>query len=81
MKEFENLIEGNDTVHYKSRIVASYINEGGNINSKKFEEYLDKLVELGWIDSKDVQDVIIYARNGKLELEIIAKQILKEEVK
>lgn len=81
MKEIENLIEGNDTVHYKSRIVASYINEGGNINSKKFEEYLDKLVELNWIDSKDVQDVINYARNGKLELEIIAKQILKEEVK
>lgn len=79
MKEFENLIEGNDTVHYKSRIVASYIKEGGNIKSKKFEEYLDKLVELGWIDSKDVQDVINYARNGKLELEIIAKQILKEE--
>lgn len=79
MKEFENLIEGNDTVHYKSRIVASYINEGGNINSKKFEEYLDKLVELNWIESKDVQDVIFYARNGKLELEIIAKQILKEE--
>lgn len=82
MKEFENLIEGNDTVHYKSRIVASYINEGGNINSKKFEEYLDKLVELGWIDSKDVQDVINYARNGKLELEIIANKIIKgEEVK
>jgi predicted transcriptional regulator len=79
MKEFENLIEGNDTVHYKSRIVASYINEGGNINSRKFEEYLDKLVELGWIESKDVQDVIYYARNGKLELEIIARKILKEE--
>lgn len=79
MKEFENLIEGNDTVHYKSRIVASYIKEGGNIKSKKFEEYLDKLVELGWIEPKDVQDVINYARNGKLELEIIAKQILKEE--
>jgi predicted transcriptional regulator len=79
MKEFENLIEGNDTVHYKSRIVASYINKGGNINSEKFEEYLDKLVELGWIESKDVQDVIYYARNGKLELEMIARQILKEE--
>jgi predicted transcriptional regulator len=79
MKEFENLIEGNDTVHYKSRIVASYINEGGNINSRKFKEYLDKLVELGWIESKDVQDVIYYARNGKLELEMIARQILKEE--
>jgi hypothetical protein len=79
MKEFENLIEGNDTVHYKSRIVASYTNEGGNIHSKKFEEYLDKLVELGWIESKDVQDVIYYARNGKIELEMIARQILKEE--
>ena len=76
MREFDNLIEGNDTVHYKSRVVASYINEGGNIKSRKFEEYLEKLVELGWINSKDVYDITCYARNGKLELETIARQII-----
>lgn len=76
---FENRIEGNDTVGYKSRVVASYINEGGNINSKKFDQYLEKLVEYGWITSDDMYDIKSFATNGKMELEHIARIILNEE--
>lgn len=79
MHEFENLIEGNRTVHYKSRVISSFINEGGDVKSKKFGEYLDKLVELGWILPADKHDIKNFATNGKLELEIIARGILKEE--
>lgn len=76
---FENRIEGNLTVGYKSRVVASYINEGGNINSKKFDQYLDKLVEHGWITSNDKYNIKSFATNGKMELEYIARIILNEE--
>lgn len=79
MSEFENRIEDNITVGYKSRVVASYINVGGNINSRKFDQYLDKLVELGWIKLNDKFDILRFATNGKLELESIASMILKEE--
>ena len=76
MDEFANRIEGNDTVHFKSRISASYLNKGGDIKSKKFEEYLDKLVELGWIKPENKREIKYFATNGKIELEIIAKQII-----
>lgn len=76
---FENRIEGNDTVGYKSRVVASYINVGGDINSKKFDQYLDKLVEIGWITLNDKYDIKSFATNGKMELEYIARIILNEE--
>lgn len=79
MSEFENRIEGNDVVGYKSRVVASFINEGGDINSKKFDEYLDKLVAHRWIAASDKYDIKCYAKNGKLELEHIARIVLKEE--
>ena len=79
MRMFENRIEGNDSVGYKSRVIASFINEGGKIHSEKFDEYLDKLVELGWIKSKDKYDIKTFATNGKLELEYIADHILKGE--
>lgn len=78
MSEFENRIKDNMTVGYKSRVVASFINEGGNINSEQFDEYLDKLAELGWIKPVDKHDIEIFATNGKLELETIARTILKE---
>lgn len=76
MKMFENRIEGNTSICYKSRVVASFINEGGNINSQKFIDYLDKLVELNWIQEKDKDDIIRFATNGKMELEYIAQKIL-----
>lgn len=79
MSEFENRIEDNITVGYKSRVIASYIKEGGNIKSKKFDQYLDKLAELGWIKPEDKYDIKSFATNGKLELEYIASIILKEE--
>lgn len=79
MREFENLIEGNNTVHYKSRVIASFVKEGGGIRSKKFDQYLDKLIELGWILPADKHDIKNFATNGKLELETIAREILKEE--
>ena len=77
MDEFENRIEGNDTVGFKSRVIASYLNEGGDIKSKKFEEYLDKLVELGWIKPENKKEIKYFARNGKIELEYIAFRIIK----
>ena len=78
MDEFENRIEDNTSVGFKSRVIASYLNVGGNIKSEKFEEYLDKLIELGWIKSENKYEIIYFAKNGKLELEYIAMKILNE---
>ena len=79
MKTFNNRIEGNDFIGYKSRIIASFVNEGGDLNSEKFDKYLDKLVELEWITEDDKDDIYNFITIGKLELETIAKEIIKEE--
>ena len=79
MDEFNNRIEGNTTVGFKSRVVASFINVGGKVRSKKFDEYLDKLVELHWIEAKDKDEIRYFAMNGKLELESIARIIINDE--
>lgn len=78
MDEFENRIKDNTSVGFKSRVIASYLNMGGTIKSKKFEEYLDKLVELGWIKPENKREIKYFATNGKIELESIAAKLLHE---
>ena len=70
---FENrIIEG----IYISRFVASWVNEGGKLNSK-FKEWLKTLVINGRkLTDEEIQDIYNFGTNGKLELESSAAKFL-----
>lgn len=75
--KFENrIING---IHL-TRYIASWTNSGGSlsyrgINSEDFGEWLKSL----GLSEEDIYDIVGIARNGKMELEQLAKQFIKNK--
>ena len=65
---------------YASRIIASWLNKGGTISGRRRQStaFYRWCESLGIADS-DIQHMITFAENGKLELEYLAAQFLKNE--
>lgn len=55
-----------------SRIIASWRNKGGNTHSREFEEWLRAM---GLTDS-EIADIKHFANNGKMELEMFAREFM-----
>lgn len=77
MNQFENRINYN--IGYKSRIIASWVNVGGKVRTRKDRELFKKwMISIG-ISEEDAKDVKYFATNGKLEYEGAARQFLNEQ--
>ena len=65
-------------IHY-SRYIASWHNAGGRVYKYRsiFEDWLRQTQEL---TDDEIHDIIEMATNGKLELEMSAKQFLKDKI-
>lgn len=56
-----------------SRIIASWRNRGGDTHSEEFEEWLRNILHL---TADEIAEVKHLANNGKLELELSARQFI-----
>lgn len=63
---------------HKSRYVASWINSGGMRCDHHFIEWLKGLkIDDKHLTANEIQEIYNYARNGKLELEVSARNFFK----
>jgi hypothetical protein len=74
---------------YYSRIIASWINEGGKINhygrraNQGVDDFEDWLRTLEWnnktLSDEEIRDIRELATNGKMEFEYSARTFLKDK--
>lgn len=73
MFENKTVKVGNFGEAHISRIIASWRNKGGDTHSEEFKEWLRNILHL---TTDEVADVMHIANNGKLELEMSARQFM-----
>lgn len=62
---------------YETRFIASWLNSGGQLRyGEDINNFCNWLLSLG-LDEKDVEHIKFLATNGRLELEISAKNYLE----
>ena len=71
----------NTKVHefHKSRYIASWANAGGRFNDGKFYDWL-LTIEFwdGHMSEKEADEIVKFARGGKLEFEMSAEEFLSK---
>ena len=72
---FENKVIGGYT--YATRFIMSWVRSGGKLDKigkgyDNFRKWLESLK----LDSEDIKDIMFLAENGKLELEVSAKNFM-----
>jgi hypothetical protein len=67
---------------YYSRIIASWINVGGDTHSRMFEEWLRSITDSNTgekvLTDDQISDILRLARNGKLEWQNDASRFINE---
>lgn len=62
---------------YATRFIASWVRKGGKLQyGKDIDNFYEWLLSLG-LSKEDADDIKFLATNGKLELEISAKEFLE----
>lgn len=71
---------GRDVMVHRSRIIASWRRIGGTITNVRWREtpFAKFLMSLD-VNEDDIHDIIIFATNGKLELQTLGRAFLKEQ--
>lgn len=74
MKQFENkVING----IYATRFIMSWARKGGKFDWEGYDDFRKWLESLG-LKTEDIEDIMFLAENGKLELEVSAKNFIKK---
>jgi hypothetical protein len=78
---FENKVINGYT--YASRFIASWIRSGGTFgkHGQGYDDFRNWLKSLGFLSDEDIECIMYLARNGKLELEVSAKNFIKNNIK
>lgn len=74
MNEWTNKLDSRGI--YYSRYIASWANEGGTFQHEGLWDFKDWLKSLG-LDDEEIIEIAFLANNGKLELEVNAKEFMK----
>lgn len=72
---FENKVINGYT--YATRFIMSWVRSGGNFgkHGEGYDDFRNWLKSLG-LKSDDIEDIMFLAQNGKLELEVSAKNYI-----
>ena len=73
---FENKVINGYT--YATRFIMSWVRSGGNFDKRGtgYDDFRGWLESLG-LGDQDINDIMFLAQNGKMELEVSAKNYLK----
>lgn len=71
-------IKVNDYI-YATRFIASWVRAGGRfgLHGEGYADFRKWLESLGWVKKDEIDQIIFLAQNGKLELEYLAKEFIK----
>ena len=74
---FENIVINGYT--YASRFIMSWIRSGGTFGKRGqgYDDFRNWLKSLGELSDEDIQYIVNLAMSGKLELEVSAKDFIK----
>lgn len=60
-----------------SRYIMSWVRQGGELKKESIDDFHNWLSSLGTLTEEEISDIEFIALNGKLELELSAKQYIK----